>query len=58
MEPTARSALMDVVLSTNRRKGGTWGQTCLHRQSTERKSTSHEPTQQDSNKILVAYLHK
>ena len=57
MEPTARSGLVDVALS-NRQKGGTWGQTCLHRRSTERKSTSHGPTQQDSNKILVAYLHK
>ena len=45
VEPTARSALVDVALSTNRRKGGTWGQTCLHRRSTERKNTSHGPTQ-------------
>ena len=52
MEPTARSALVDVALSTNRRKGGTWGQTYLHRRSTE-KSTSHGPTQQKFNKILV-----
>ena len=30
----------------------------LHYRSTKRKSTSHEPTQQGSKKILVAYLHK
>ena len=58
MEPTARSAHVDVSLSNNRRKGGTLGQTCLHRRATERKDTSHGPTQQDSNKILVTYLHK
>ena len=58
MEPIAQSAHVDVSLSTNRRKGGTLGQTCLHHRSTERKGISHEPTQQDSNKILVAYLHK
>ena len=53
MEPTARSAYVDVSLSNNRRKGGTLGQTCLHRRSTERKGTPYRPTQQDSNKILV-----
>ena len=58
MEPTARSAHVDVSLSNNRRKGGTLGQTCLHRRSPERKGISHGPIQRDSNKILVAYLHK
>ena len=58
MQPTARSAHVDVSLSTNRRKEGTLGQACLNRRSTERKGTSHGPTQRDSNKILVAYLHK
>ena len=53
MEPTARSAHVDVSLSNNRRKEGTLGQTYLHHRSTERKITSHGPTQQDSNKILV-----
>ena len=33
-------------------------QACLHRRSTNRKNTAHGPTQRDSNKILVAYLHK
>ena len=56
MEPTARSALVAVALSTNHRKGGTWGQTCLHRRSTKRKSTSHGPTQQDSNKNISSIL--
>ena len=55
MEPTARSAHVDVSLSTNHRKEGTLDQICLDRRSTERKGTSHVPTRQNSNKILVNY---
>ena len=37
VEPNAGSAHVDVSLYTNHRKGGTQGQTSLHRRSTERK---------------------
>ena len=56
MEPTAQNGHVDVSLSTNSRKGGPLGQTYLDHRSTERKSTSHGPTQQDSKKNISNLL--
>ena len=61
MERTAQSALVDVALSTNRRKGGICGQTYLHCRSTERKkhlSWAHTTKFQQNISNLVIQMKK